>query len=567
MKEKKGRRFVPWPWSLILYILFVVGAGYFIGYLWSFLIALGISAWRRKQNPDMPEGGYCLDKTRKRLASLGIAIILLFLGVCLCIYGWLLIQSDMTEWEARQYLELAVGLIGGLGFLASGIGTAYIALRDTFCPEKSTLARSIRSQLPYPDAAPGVRELFAMVDQDIRENGIWFDKVAVGKEWVLGEVASYIPRIRVFFGRDEFRTHRSGDRVNTNRIIELYILDDRRQTQIMTLRDPKELQSLMDCIALRAPDALVRPYKEYATWRSKSDMEWENMLREYRVKQGERELSSFRLGNSDANVTQNMILTAPDGSVTSRVTPELIHQMMIKCLKEGEGTFSLAPGCPIEQHGVRYVEMECFVTFYEDIEDPSLEEMEDLGEAELLLKMTATGEGGKNLYSGRVYHTDIQTAEGILRKWIQGELVSMKDWEATPLWEQGNREQPKREVYPPHLSLMSVSGVYQSHDRFTLEDIQVAAEGLVDGTYQSVDLTLKGGYLWMRIQAGNKTDGRCSVSVTRADSDKLRFFKNLCTHRQAAAWLLEFAKGNFRPDWKEWTDYTRQAEKEMNRKT
>ena len=62
--------------------------------------------------------------------------------------------------------------------------------------------------------------------------------------------------------------------------------------------------------------------------------------------------------------------------------------------------------------------MECFVTFYEDIEDPSLEEMEDLGEAELLLKMTATGEGGKNLYSGRVYHTDIQTAEGILRKWI-----------------------------------------------------------------------------------------------------------------------------------------------------
>ena len=44
-----------------------------------------------------------------------------------------------------------------------------------------------------------MKELFAIVDKDIRENGQWFDKVAVGKEWVLGDMASYIPRIRVFF--------------------------------------------------------------------------------------------------------------------------------------------------------------------------------------------------------------------------------------------------------------------------------------------------------------------------------------------------------------------------------
>jgi len=100
---------------------------------------------------------------------------------------------------------------------------------------------------------------------------------------VLAEKASYIPRIRVFFGRDEIRTHRSGERVNTSRILELHILDDRRQHQITILHNPKELQALLDCISLRAPDALRRPYSEYISWIQKSDMEWENMLREYRA--------------------------------------------------------------------------------------------------------------------------------------------------------------------------------------------------------------------------------------------------------------------------------------------
>ena len=100
-QKKKSRHRIPWPWGLILAIVFVVGAGYFIGYLWSFL--------------------------------------------------------------------LAVGGLGGMALLLGGIYTAYTSVRDAFWPEKSTLARSIRSQLPYPDGAPGVKELFAMVDKDIQE--------------------------------------------------------------------------------------------------------------------------------------------------------------------------------------------------------------------------------------------------------------------------------------------------------------------------------------------------------------------------------------------------------------
>ena len=561
-QKKKSRHRIPWPWGLILAIVFVVGAGYFIGYLWSFLLAFGFFAWQRKNNPDMPEGGYCLEKTRKRLASLGLAVIVLALGFCVAVYIFMMLKEDTSTWETMDYVKLAVGGLGGMALLLGGIYTAYTSVRDAFWPEKSTLARSIRSQLPYPDGAPGVKELFAMVDKDIQENGQWFDKVAVGKEWVLGDEASYIPRIRVYFGRDEIRTHRSETHTSTSRILELHILDDRRQHQIMTMRNPNELQAILDCISLRAPDALRRPYNEIGKWQEKSDMEWENMLREYRVKQGNREMAAFEPGNRDAGINQNMTLTGPDGSVTSRVTPELIHQTLMECLRDGEGTFSLAPGCPIEQYNVRYVELQCFATFYEDlegIEEPSVEDMIELGEAELYLKTTATGEAGKNLYSGHVLDTDIRTAEQILKGWLQGEIPNMTGWEATPLWQKKEQEK-RREVPLPHFALTSPSGVFQSHDRFTMEDIEVAAEGLVDGSYQTVELVLAGGYLLMRIEGGNKMDGRCTVSVTKPDGEKLRFFENHCTHRQAAAWLLEFAKGTFAPNWKEWKDITRRTQ-------
>lgn len=564
-QKKKGVGGIPWPWSLILAVVFVVVAGYFIGYLWSFLLALAFSVWQKSQNPGMPQGGYCLEKTRKRLSSLGVAVIVLFLGFCAVVYTWMMLQEDKSAWDTMEYVKLAIGGLGSLAFFLCGIYTAYTAVRDAFWPEKSTLARSIRSQMPYPDAAPGVAELFAMVDKDIQENGQWFDKVAVGKEWVLGDEASYIPRIRVFFGRDEIRTHRSGNHTNSSRILELHILDDRKQHLIMTMGNPRELQALLDCISLRAPDALRRPYNEYGKWQDKSDMEWENMLREYRVKQGNREMAAFRLGNKDAGINQNMILTGPDGNVTSRVTPDLIHQTLLECLRDGEGTFSLVPGCPIEQYNVRYVELECFVFFIyelEDIEEPTLEEMMELGEAELILKTTK--EAGKNLYFGHVLETDIQTAEEILKGWLQGVIPNMTDWEATPMW-QKQEQVKKREVPPPHLALMSPSGVFQSHDRFTIEDVEVAAEGLVDGSYQMVELVLKGGYLLMRINGGNKMDGRCTVSVTRPDGEKLHFLENQCTHRQAAAWLLEFAKGGFAPNWKEWKDITKRTEREMNR--
>ncbi len=512
-------------------------------------------------------GGYCLEKTHKRLAYLGWAALCLVLGVCLLVYGWMFFQEGTEGWKAEDYLKTAVGFGGGVFFLLAAVYMAYIAVRDSFFPEKSTLAKSIRSQLPYPEEAPAVAELFAMVDRDIKANGQWFDKVAVGKEWILGEEASYIPRIRLFFGRDEIVRRHSGDRIQTSRVLEVYVMDDRRQTRIYTMKNPGELKALLNCISLRAPDALQRPYREYADWNgSKTETEWEHMLREYRVKQGEREFQEFQSqGRTGEN--QNITLHGADGSVTSRVTPELVRKTLRDCLEEGYGDFSLTAGRPVEYFGRYFSALECTVYDYGDEDYDSREEEDDYGEdaegspeIELLL-VQAPARPGELSQEGLLRLADEEKAEAILLAWAGGEVPNLQGWEPVHLNRRPAPEKKAREVYPPLLALTTAAGVFQRHNTFTLEDVQVAAEGIADGTYKTVELTLRGGYLWMQVQAGDKTDGRCRISVTRADEDKLRFFQRRCTHRQAAAWLMEFAEGKFSPDWKEWKDYTRQAEK------
>ena len=186
----------------------------------------------------MPQGGWCRQRTRGRLslllwAALFLALTVVFLGTFL--YQ---LSMDRAYWDTGDYVLFYASCPVGLAFLAACVWAVYTGIRDAFFPEKSKLAKSIRAQLPFPDEAPPVDELFAMVDRDIQENGLWFDRVAVGQEWVLGDSVTHIPRIRAVFGRDEIQRHRSGKTTTTSRIIQVYIIDDRRQVQISDLKIP-----------------------------------------------------------------------------------------------------------------------------------------------------------------------------------------------------------------------------------------------------------------------------------------------------------------------------------------
>ena len=154
----------------------------------------------------------CLKRTRKKLINLLWAALFLFVALALLAYSAACWTSGRSHWEIKDWAVAILSTVLGLTALAAGLYESVTSIRDAFFPSKSRLAKSIRSQLPYPEEAPPVKKMFAMVDKDIMENGVWFDRVAVGREWVLGDDAAYIPRIRAVFGRDEIQRRRGWGR-------------------------------------------------------------------------------------------------------------------------------------------------------------------------------------------------------------------------------------------------------------------------------------------------------------------------------------------------------------------
>ncbi len=435
-KEVKPILWLKWPWNVLIYISLAL-----LLRLWAIPVILGLMALKKKHEPKGPEEGYCLQRCRNHLTKLGWTALFFALGACVAVYIVASLEEVQYYQETEEYIKMIAAAVFVVGFFVAGIYEAYVALRDAICPGKSGLAKAIRSQMPYPDEAPDVRELFAMVDEDIAENGQWFDKVAVGKRWVFGDVVADVSRIRVVFWRNEKTYHQQGGRTRVTQVIQMIVLDDRRQEWMFELKNPKELPMLLDCVKLRAPDAIILPYDQHTQYRKKSDEEWEKVLREYRRRKGQREtLQEYAEENGGYGGW---------GGLHSVVLPQT---------------------------------------------------------AEFGSSGTVNGAAGQNV--------------------------------------------------PGRLSLLTPAQVFQSHDTFERADVQVVADGLVNGTYQAVNLLLPGGCLCMDVAAGNKNDGRCLVQMTWPVDGRLHYYKTRCGDRQAAEWLMEYYDRRFTPNWSEWKEYT-----------
>lgn len=533
MTEKKENtnkpcpRWLSWPWNVILYVaLFLVLRIFAIPFI-VLLIYL-----RGRYSPHGGAEGYCLSRTRRRLVWLIPGVILLALGG-VAIYLTLTVapKEDLQD-------RLMVGGLGALALLI-GICLSVVGVRDTFFPEKSRLAQSIRDQLPFPDEAPGVAALFAMVDDDLAKNGTWFGPVGVGNEWVLGSEASYIPRICGIFVVDRIRRTGAGEHRRNTREMALILIDDEWRMSRTDFRvSPKDLHAAADYIALRSPDARRGVNDEYEQFLSMDEEAQEQFLQARRRRQGTR---TAEQAQSDRRAElQSMVLIRADGSRTSLVTPALLHQTLEEYMEQGEGSFSLTPTQSLAWEGGVFQALECGLWPEED--QP----------ADLLLQYAA--EDGGPPREGLSLACSLGEAEHILGTWLQGRLPDLTNWEPVRL---GVPHQPAPKTIPARLLLVTSQGLRQSHDTFTSEDVAVSADGLAEGRYRSVEVSLPGGYLMMRAVAGDQTDGRCTVIASRADPDTLRFFQIQCDPRQAARWLKEFAAGTFHPDWKGWKDVTK----------
>ena len=531
MKEKKGG-FFRWPWNVVVYVLLFAALR-----LFAIPIILILLAVQRKNNPHGVEEGYCLSRTRRRLSWALWSLLWLVISAELFYMFYVGLQQDRAYWETSDYVTLAVCGGGGVLLLLLGIYMGYTGVRDAFFPGKSALAASIRSQLPYPDEAPPVEELFAMVDADLKANGRWFDEVGIGQEWVLGEQANRIDRIRGIFVVDEIKTRRSGNRTNTQRVLQLVLVDDRWQKHITDFKKPQELRAAADCLALRVPDARRGANGQWSAFWTMDESEREAFERDFRQKQNRR-ASEAAQREILREGPQDMILKRRNGDVTSRVSASLVEDVLKRCLRGEESGFELTPTRPVEGRGRTFRSLDCFVRT-------------DGGEPQaLLLLEPASSEGGENL--ALALAADPRRAEEVLKGWLRREVPDLTDWDLRRVYETPGAARPQARKSQAKLSLVYASGAAENHTTFTAEDVQVAADGIVDGTYQLVDLTHASGYQWIRVTAGDKTDGRCTVEATKPEGEELGFYITKMPPREAAAWLTGYPRGEFLPGGRDW---------------
>ncbi len=532
-EKKNGAGLLRWPWNIVIYILLVLT-------LWIFAIPV-IWALQKAQKQNDPHGaaeGYCLSRTRKRVAWIFWSVLVLLLGVCAAAGFFIGIQQDQAYWDAEDYGTLIVCAVAAVLLLAGGIYMMVTAVRDVFFPGKSRLAQSIRSQLPYPEEAPPVEELFAMVDQDLEQNGRWFDAVGIGNEWVLGEVATKIERIRGIFTVDEIHQHSTQNGTRTSRTLELVLVDDRWQKAVTDFKKPDDLQAAADYLALRVPEAKRGRNGQQHDFMAMKEHEREEFERDFQQKQSLRASEQIQKETLTGGV-QDMILQVGE-EVTSRVSAADIEEQLRLCMANGGG-FTLTPTRPTETEAGSFKAMRATKAGADVVE--------------LLLEPAAGTQGQAKI-------CNVREAREILTGWLRRQVPALTGWQPRQVYTPAPKAAPQEERAPmQRLLLISTSGAAERHMNFTQEDIRLAANGIVDGSYQQVEHVLPSGYMWIQVKAGDKQDARCTVEATRPEGSELKFYSAKMTARQAAEWFIKYPYGEYLPHGADWKDITKQANK------
>lgn len=414
MKESAGQRSF---WFFLLAVVCIIGLGFVLGFLWSILLVLlAVTIFKKARGG--PADGFCMAHLRKKLWLVLVGLLLIVVGVGGIAYAWLSLQQTSVPWG-----DVAGGIVVALLGLLLGVYQTFSVLRDAFFPEKSALAASIRSQLDYPDEAPDVVELFSMVDQDIAENGVWFGPLAVGKEWVLGDEASSLARVRGIFYVDEVRSHHSSNGTKSTRILQLILLDDRRQTQTTDFSSPDDLQGAVLFLRECLPDAFYGKKAQMESLLSQTEEQWHQTESDFEQQRTERQKEQ-----SDFTKLQNTILRRADNSVTSRITLELLRDTLEECENSTEEVFFLEATRPIPAGDTAYIELECTAGIA-------------LGTQVRLLLKEAPQTPGAAPTQGMQLFAQHEQALRVMTAWLQGQVPDLTQW--TSVYLAGSRSKQR----------------------------------------------------------------------------------------------------------------------------
>lgn len=410
-EEKEGRmefKFLRWPWNIIIYIALILALRIF-----AIPVILLLVWFQQKHNPHGALDGYCLSRTRKRLFWLLWALLLFLISASLCVVFYVEGWQTRLDWQTKDAIEWIVCACMAAALFVGGCYMAFVGVRDAFFPAKSSLAKSIQTQLPNPENALSVRELFAMVDNDLQQNGRWFESFGIGKEWTLGEEANRIERIRGIFTVDEIHQSSTQTGVRSRRTLQLALIDNRWKKTVVNFRNPKELQAAADCLALQQPDAFRGRNGQCLDFLHYDNLKQEAFEREFLQKKSSR-MSDRLQQEFMRGGAQDMILRQFDGTVTSRVTKSLVEERLKQCLAGNETDFTLTPTRPIAWNRQFCRELRCFTKG-------------NANAAALTVELTDENGGKKRTME---LETDAKQAQKILENWLLRQPPNLTDWTA-----------------------------------------------------------------------------------------------------------------------------------------
>lgn len=256
---------------------------------------------------------------------------------------------------------------------------------------------------------------------------------------------------------------------------------------------------------------------------------YKRYLRSHKVAR-ERELESKKYDD---------IVMTSSGEANSPITIPFIEWELKDCWKEGVGGLILRPNQPV-QDGARV---------FRALEASIFSRGRSSEKISLTFEYMPAVDGDDQ---GIQQNMDFEQAMNIIQDFLMHKLPDTSGWRLVEVID----PVPGKPV-PPNvqMTLLLKDGTSQTqttYETFSRETIDAAMKGLMDGSYQSVQLTMRMKSLWIRAKSANAEKKKCIIEATRPDTPINSFFTKEMTTNEASAWLIGYTDESFLPVRNEW---------------
>ena len=125
------------------------------------------------------------------------------------------------------------------------------------------------------------------------------------------------------------------------------------------------------------------------------------------------------------------------------------------------------------------------------------------------------------------------------------------------------QEQGDQERHLPYLNITDGTGTSRKYERFSRRDVELAAQKVGEGSYQSAILWMPPRLIFL--DAGNKNDARTTIQIALPKDGAFRTFRERTTGRQAAEWFVGCLNGQLPQGFDRWKEVTKEWEKKAEK--